>query len=46
MVWSPSFQCRLSADGVREYRVGHELVDEFWSSPRAGPAGHGAGLCP
>ncbi len=29
MVWSPSFQSAVRADGRREYRVGHELVDEF-----------------
>lgn len=40
MVWSPSFQSRLRADGVRGYRVGHELVDEFleFASGRARPA--------
>ena len=40
MVWCPSFQSRLRADGVREYRVGHELVDEFleFASGRARPA--------
>lgn len=39
MVWSPSFQSRLLADGRREYRVGHELVDEFleFASGRARP---------
>ena len=40
MVWCPSFQSRLRADGVREYRVGHELVDEFleFASGRARPS--------
>jgi integrase/recombinase XerD len=28
-MWTPSFRCLLRADGEREYRVGHELVDEF-----------------
>ena len=39
MVWCPSFQSRLRADGRREYRVGHELVDEFleFASGRARP---------
>ena len=36
-----------SADGVREYRVAHELVEEFLGIRlRACPAGHGAGPCP
>jgi integrase len=40
VVWCPSFQSRLRADGEREYRVGHELVDEFleFASGRARPA--------
>ena len=40
MVWSPSFQSRVRADGLREYRVGHELVDEFleFASGRARPS--------
>lgn len=29
MGWSPSFQCRRRPDGEAEYRVGHELIDEF-----------------
>ena len=39
MVWCPSFQSSVRADGVREYRVGHELVDEFleFASGRARP---------
>jgi integrase/recombinase XerD len=39
VVWSPSFQSRVRADGQREYRVGHELVDEFleFASCRARP---------
>ena len=39
-MWCPSFQSRLRADGEREYRVGHELVDEFleFASGRARPA--------
>ena len=39
MVWSPSFQSRVLADGRREYRVGHELVDEFleFAAGRARP---------
>jgi integrase/recombinase XerD len=28
-MWSPSFVCVVRADGVRGYRVGHELIDEF-----------------
>ena len=38
-MWSPSFQSRVRADGVREYTVGHELVDEFleFVSGRARP---------
>jgi len=29
VVWSPSFECRVRPDGEHEYRVGHEMVDEF-----------------
>ena len=29
MVWSPSFECHVRPDGEREYRIGHELVDQF-----------------
>ena len=29
MMWTPLFRCVLRGDGEREYRVGHELVDEF-----------------
>ena len=29
MMWSPSFECVVRADGRRLYRVGHELIDEF-----------------
>lgn len=38
-MWTPSFECLLRADGEREYRVGHELVDEFleFVSVRARP---------
>ena len=38
-MWTPSFRCLLRADGEREYRVGHELVDEFleFVSVRARP---------
>jgi integrase len=28
-MWSPSFVCVVRDDGVREYRVGHEVVDEY-----------------
>ena len=40
MVWCPLFQSRVRADGGREYRVGHELVDEFleFASGRARPS--------
>jgi hypothetical protein len=40
MVWCPSFEGRLRSDGEIEYRVGHELVDEFleFASGRARPA--------
>jgi integrase/recombinase XerD len=27
--WSPSFECHVRPDGEREYRIGHQLVDEF-----------------
>ena len=39
MMWTPSFDCLVGADGEREYRVGHELVDEFleFVSGRARP---------
>ena len=39
MMWTPSFRCLVCADGEREYRVGHELVDEFleFVSGRARP---------
>jgi integrase/recombinase XerD len=38
-MWTPSFRCLFRADGEREYRVGHELVDEFleFVSGRARP---------
>jgi integrase/recombinase XerD len=38
-VWFPLFQSSVRADGGREYRVGHELVDEFleFASGRARP---------
>jgi site-specific recombinase XerD len=38
-MWTPSFDCLVGADGEREYRVGHELVDEFleFVSGRARP---------
>jgi integrase len=38
-MWTPSFRCLLGTDGEREYRVGHELVDEFleFVSGRARP---------
>ena len=29
MVWSPSFENHVRPDGEREYRIGHELVDQF-----------------
>lgn len=28
-MWNPVFECVVSADGERGYRVGHELIDEF-----------------
>jgi site-specific recombinase XerD len=38
-MWTPSFECLLRSGGEREYRVGHELVDEFleFVSVRARP---------
>jgi site-specific recombinase XerD len=38
-MWTPSFRCLSRADGERESRVGHELVDEFleFVSGRARP---------
>lgn len=38
-MWTPTFRCVLRADGEREYRVGHDLVDEFleFVSVRARP---------
>jgi integrase/recombinase XerD len=40
VVWCPSFESRLRSDGEIEYRVGHELVDEFleFASGRARPS--------
>jgi len=40
VVWCPSFQSCVRADGEREYRIGHELVDEFleFASGRARPS--------
>lgn len=29
MVWSPSFESHVRPDGELEYRIGHELVDQF-----------------
>jgi len=29
VVWSPSFESHVRPDGEREYRIGHELVDQF-----------------
>jgi amino acid transporter len=39
VVWCPSFESRLGSDGRVEYRIGHELVDEFleFVSGRARP---------
>ena len=39
MVWCSSFQSVVRADRRREYRVGHELIDEFleFASGRARP---------
>ncbi|HVA07849.1 MAG TPA: tyrosine-type recombinase/integrase [Acidimicrobiales bacterium] len=28
-MWSPSFECHVRPDGEVEYRIGHELVDQF-----------------
>lgn len=38
-MWTPSFECVVRPGGEREYRVGHELVDEFleFVSGRARP---------
>ena len=38
-MWTPSLRCLVRADGERDYRVGHELVDEFleFVSGRARP---------
>jgi hypothetical protein len=27
--WSPSFECHVRPDGEHEYRIGHQLIDEF-----------------
>ena len=39
-MWTPVFECVVRPDGEREYRVGHELVDEFleFVSGRARPS--------
>jgi site-specific recombinase XerD len=39
VVWCPSFESRLRSDGRIEYRIGHELVDEFleFAAGRARP---------
>ena len=39
-MWTPVFECVVRSDGEREYRVGHELVDEFleFVSGRARPS--------
>ncbi len=29
MEWSPSFECHVRPDGEHEYRIGHQLIDEF-----------------
>jgi len=29
VVWSPTFESHVRPDGEREYRIGHELVDQF-----------------
>jgi integrase/recombinase XerD len=29
VVWSPSFECHVRPDGEHQYRIGHELVDQF-----------------
>lgn len=28
-MWSPVFRCVVGGDGEREFRVGHDLIDEF-----------------
>jgi integrase/recombinase XerD len=28
-MWSPGFECVVGRDGSRNYRIGHDLVDEF-----------------
>ena len=40
MMWTPGFDCVVRSDGEREYRVGHELIDEFleFVSVRARPS--------
>lgn len=39
-MWSPVFESVVGADGVREYRVGHDLIDDFllFVAGRARPA--------
>lgn len=39
-MWTPGFDCVVRSDGEREYRVGHELIDEFleFVSVRARPS--------
>lgn len=39
-MWIPAFECVVRPDGEREYRVGHELIDEFleFVSVRARPS--------
>jgi integrase/recombinase XerD len=27
--WSPTFECHVRSDGEHEYRIGHQLIDEF-----------------
>lgn len=34
-MWVPVFECVVGGDGEREYRVGHELIDEFLEFVRA-----------
>ena len=29
MEWSPTFECHVRSDGEHEYRIGHQLIDEF-----------------
>ena len=29
MEWSPSFECHVRSDGEHEYKIGHQLIDEF-----------------